>query len=110
MDLLICQYVDRDLQEADLQELLSSSRYSDTVKIGAMSAEELNRRCARVVDSFSRYGLFFKQPIEPWSQILQGDERLEQEKVVSTLGFQWDLEEDLIISTMEPSLASKREE
>ena len=44
VELLIYQFVDRDLQEADLQELLSSSCYSDNINVGAMSSGELNRR------------------------------------------------------------------
>ena len=77
VELLIYNFVDRDLQEADLQELLSSSRYSDNVNVGAVSVEELNRRCTRVVSSFPKSGFFIEPPIEPWSQLLPNDERLE---------------------------------
>ena len=109
VELLIYNYVDRDLEDADLQELLSSSRYSDNINVGSwISMDELNKRCSKVVASFSKYGLFFKVPIEPWSQLLPGDERLQQEKEVSTLGFLWNLQTDALTSTMEPAVISKK--
>ena len=54
------------------------------------------------------FGLFFKAPIEPWSQLAPGDDRFGKEKEVSTLGFLWCLEGDYIASTMEPALVSKK--
>ena len=87
MELLIYTFLDKELQEVDLQELLSSSCYSDNINFGGMTDEEFNRRYDKVVESFSKYGLFFKTPVEPWSQMLQGDDRLQQEKLVATLGF-----------------------
>ena len=58
VELLIYQYVDKELQEVDLQELLSSSCYSDNINVGGMTDEEFNRRCDKVMESFSKYGLF----------------------------------------------------
>ena len=65
VELLIYIYVDPKLKEEELQELLSSSRYSDNVNVEGMTQEEFNRRCKKVVEAFSKFGLFFKSPIEP---------------------------------------------
>ena len=58
------------------------------------------------MEAFSKFGLFFKIPVEPWSQMLQGDDMMQGEKLVATLGFLWDVQEDIISLTMEPSLVS----
>ena len=50
VELLIYQFVDKELEEVDLQELLSSSCYSDNTNVGGMSDEEFNRRCDKVVE------------------------------------------------------------
>ena len=46
--------------------------------------------------------------MEPWLQMLQGDDRLQQENLVAALGFLWNSQEEVASSTIEPSLVSKK--
>ena len=61
-----------------------------------------------MVDEFSKFGSFFQNPIEPWSQMESSDERLTGEKLTVTLGYLWDVKEGLISSTMELAVVSKK--
>ena len=70
--------------------------------------EQLNEKCKIIVEAIRKFGLYFKEALEPFNQLQPGDKRLTGEKIVHTLGYSWDIEEDVISSTMEPSLVSKK--
>ena len=108
IEILIYSYVDADLKDPKYQELLSSCRYSDNINVGAMSMDELRETCRRIVNSFSKFGLYFKPCLEPFCQLEDDDLRLEGEKETATLGYIWDLQKDEVSSTMDPAIVSKK--
>ena len=62
-----------------------------------------------MVDAFSKFSLFFKTPVEPWSQSCDengNDEK--EESVTATLRYLWDLRTDTLSGTMEPAFISKK--
>ena len=77
--------------------------------VGSMNEEEFKERCRVVVDAFSKFSLFFKKPVEPWSQTCNDNENVEKEEsVTATLGYLWNLETDTLTGTMEPAFISKK--
>ena len=77
-------FVDRELKDERLKELISSSRYSDNINVGSMYEEEFKDRCRMVVDAFSKFSLFFKKPVEPWPQLCNDGKDIEKEESVTT--------------------------
>ena len=105
---IICYaYIDPEIQDQDIKDLISASRYSDNMNAVANSSTELYKVMSILVKAFEKYGLFFKTPVEPFWQIESEDKRKLEDKTANTLGYKWDLKDDTIGSTMEISLVSK---
>ena len=94
VELFKYMHVNPELKEGELQELLSSYHNRDNINVGGISQGDFDRRCKKVVEAFSKFGLFFKSPVEPWSQMEDGDDRNTGEKLVATLGYLWDIQGD----------------
>ena len=109
VELLIYVFVDRELKDEKLKELISSSRYSDNINVRSMNEEEFKERCRVVVDGFSKFSSFFKKTVEPWSQICDDNKDAEKEENVTVmLGYLWNFETDTLTGTMEPAFISKK--
>ena len=108
IELVIYKYIDPEFASEMVKEVISAARYSDNINPGGFTMEHLDMICQQVVNAFKKYGLFFKAPIEPFSQLKKNDERLKGERVINTLGYKWDLKDDTISTTMEPAIVSKK--
>ena len=83
--------------------------YSDNLNIGTLKdLNELDNICEQIIRAFSKYGLFFKEPVEPFCQMDKNDPRLLGEKESTTLGYKWDLQYDQIQPAMEITFVSKK--
>ena len=83
IEMAIYYYIEKELTDNRLKEIISGNRYSDNLNIGTLKdLNELNNICEQIVRAFSKYGLFFKEPIEPFCQMDKNDPRLLGKKKV----------------------------
>ena len=58
---IICYlYIDAEIQDPKIKDLISASRYSDNVNAVATDAEELERVSGILEKAFKKYSFFFK--------------------------------------------------
>ena len=89
---IICyMFVDPEIEDQDIRDLISASRYSDNLNTVANSSSQLEEVTAVLVKAFQKYGLFFKPPVEPFWQLSSDDERRFGDKIANTLVYKWDL-------------------